>query len=76
MEAITEMDKLEEKQHHPLIKENAEKWAPFFEASKSLLTPNTSVEIFQSQIVEHLFPKHRYLLVCRDDEGNDWQDSK
>lgn len=65
MEAITEVDRVEEKQQHPLIKADRERWASFFADSKQLLSSTTSVSSFQDQLVLHLFPKDQYLLICK-----------
>ena len=61
IEARSELDALEEFLTHPLISINMNRWGAFFAAIPQLLSPKTSVEAFQSQLISILFPECPYM---------------
>lgn len=61
IEARSELDLLEEFLTHPLISANMNRWGPFFAALPHLLSPKTSVEAFQRELVSILHPDALHL---------------
>ncbi len=61
IEARSELDLLEEFLSHPIISANMNRWGPFFAALPHLLSPKTSVEAFQAELISILHPDAPYL---------------